>query len=136
MEDLLDRVQRLKVKPDKELSEEVQSLRRLRDQIFDDLQTFVREREKHHWRIWDKYKSVGGKTTLKMSNKDLESTLQRITLEKAYLTNAVDRQSELERDFAGSKDIESNMLDYLKLINTDGWLELYNLSKLRQKQAA
>lgn len=56
MEDLVDRVQRYNLKPDKALEEEIKHLKKLRDQVFDDLQTFVREREKHHWREWDRYK--------------------------------------------------------------------------------
>ena len=36
----------------------MQQIKKLRDQTFDDLQTFVKNREKFHWRKWDKWKYV------------------------------------------------------------------------------
>lgn len=59
-------------------------MKKLRDQIFDDLQTFVREREKHHWRIWDKYKYAAGDTKphLKMYRQDLDAALHKLSTEK------------------------------------------------------
>lgn len=38
MEDLIDKSQRLKIKPDADLELEVSNMRELRDQTFDDLQ--------------------------------------------------------------------------------------------------
>ncbi len=58
MEELIDKAQRLKLKPDAELELEMQQIKKLRDQTFDDLQTFVKNREKFHWRKWDKRKYV------------------------------------------------------------------------------
>lgn len=59
MEELIDKAQRLKLKPDKELKEEVQKLTVIRDQTFEDLHKFINSREKHHWRNWDKLKEKG-----------------------------------------------------------------------------
>jgi hypothetical protein len=58
MEELIDKAQRLKLRPDVELKLELQQMKKLRDQTFDDLQTFVKNREKFHWRKWDKWKYV------------------------------------------------------------------------------
>ena len=44
--------------------------------------------------------------------------------------------SDLEQDSASHIQIEKHVLEYLRQQNgNDGWLELFNLSKLRRKQA-
>ena len=55
MEDLIEKAQRSHNQPTNvERSREVERLRRLRDQMFDDVNEFVRQREKYRWRQWDK----------------------------------------------------------------------------------
>jgi hypothetical protein len=38
--------------------QEIKTLERLRDQTFSDLKEFVENREKVHWRTWDRYKQA------------------------------------------------------------------------------
>ena len=54
-EDIIDAAQRLEVKPDAKTQQELDVLRKLRDRTYDDLKYFIEEREKHPWRVWDKY---------------------------------------------------------------------------------
>lgn len=56
MEDLIDCAQRCKIRPDAQVERELYLMRRLRDQTWDDLTYFLREREKYPWRTWDSKK--------------------------------------------------------------------------------
>ena len=63
MEDLIDKAQRAKdtTQTTAEAKAELDRLTRLRDQTYADLKIFVRDREKHHWREWDKLKDTDRK---------------------------------------------------------------------------
>lgn len=54
-EDLIECAQRLTVKPNVRTERELQILKTLRDRTYDDIYYFVNEREKKHWRLWDKH---------------------------------------------------------------------------------
>lgn len=70
MEDLIDKAQGVKdYKSDEEAKLELERLQQLKDQTFQDLQDFVREREKHHWRNWDKLKDTDSKFRLFLEEK-------------------------------------------------------------------
>ena len=58
MEDLIDKAQRLRTQPNSQLELELQQLKVLRDQTFEDLHDFVKQREKNPWRNWDKWRVV------------------------------------------------------------------------------
>jgi hypothetical protein len=58
MEDLIDKAQRLHTQPNDLLEQEMLQLKKLRDQTFEDLQDFVKQREKNPWRNWDKWRVV------------------------------------------------------------------------------
>ena len=51
-EDIIDLAQRVLVKQDGKLEREMDLMTRLRDQTWQDLRVFVREREKKRWRSW------------------------------------------------------------------------------------
>lgn len=53
-EDLIDLAQKVKMKPEAHIQRELDILKMLRDQTYEDLYYFVQEREKHPWRAWDK----------------------------------------------------------------------------------
>lgn len=52
-EEIIELAQRLHLKPDKALEGRMDRLKRLRDQVYQDLHFFITEREKVHWRNWD-----------------------------------------------------------------------------------
>ena len=51
-EELIECAQRLEVMPDAKTEKEMQVLKALRDQTYEDLQYFINEREKKLWRNW------------------------------------------------------------------------------------
>ena len=53
-EDIIDLAQKVKLKPEQHQKRELEIMKMLRDQTYDDLVYFVKEREKHPWRVWDK----------------------------------------------------------------------------------
>jgi ABC-type phosphate transport system auxiliary subunit len=58
MERLVDHAQKIKAKPDSLLCKELDKLRAVRDQVFQDLSDFVTERETHHKKELKRSKSV------------------------------------------------------------------------------
>ena len=54
-EDIIDCAQRLAVKADAKTQKELNLLKMLRDRTYDDINYFIREREKKPWRVWDKH---------------------------------------------------------------------------------
>ena len=54
-EDIIDLAQRVQIRQDGKLIKEMNLMRRLRDQTWEDLRYFVIEREKKPWRVWDKH---------------------------------------------------------------------------------
>ena len=52
--DIIDLAQRVQVKADKRSLEEMEIMKKLRDQTWEDLRYFVVEREKKPWRNWDR----------------------------------------------------------------------------------
>lgn len=58
MEDLIDKAQRLHTQPNSQLEKELQQLKIIRDQTFEDLHDFVKQRERNPWRNWDKWRVV------------------------------------------------------------------------------
>jgi len=54
-EDVIECAQKIAVKADVKTENELVILKQLRDRTYDDIHFFVNEREKKHWRLWDKH---------------------------------------------------------------------------------
>lgn len=119
---------------------EVESLKQFRDVTFEDLQTFVKNREKVHWRNWDRYKYVNGavptKNLLKNDTKNpLEELESAVDSQKESLGKLNKRLDAVEHDSDGIKMVNLEMLSFVKnQSGGEGWLELFKLSKLRLSQ--
>jgi len=61
MEDIIDKAQKMRkdggLESQSDSDAKIAALTKMKDQVFQDVQNFVHEREKTHWREWDEHKS-------------------------------------------------------------------------------
>ena len=109
MEDLIDKAQRYKLKPDVLLEQEIAELTALRDQTFKDLQEFVQNREKSHWRNWDKFKVVQ------------KQPKSQIKIAKLQVSTAKSRVKNIEIDSACLTGLNTSMINFVATVLGKGW---------------
>ena len=126
MEDLIDKAQRLRQQPNKVLEDEVSRLKILRDQTFEDLHDFVKQREKNPWRNWDKWRVINKQKIQYVdiqSENALKAAIQQEFIEIGKATRIL---TVLEEDYRIVLQTNNSMLTFVKSENGgEGWVRLH-----------
>ena len=132
MEDLINKAQRLRAQPNHVLEEEVSRLKLLRDQTFEDLHDFVRQREKNPWRNWDKWRVINKQKIQYIDIEGENAFKAAIQQEFVEIGKATRILSILENDNRIILQINNGMLTFVKTENGgEGQVRLHQLTKLR-----
>ena len=124
-EDIIDCAQRLTVKADEKTQRELQILELLRDRTYDDLRSFVKEREKKRWRLWEGF--VSYKPTIENKELSLQQLQERIDVHLQMIAYVEPRHFQLvTRDIPPYNLINSEMIQFCTdVFGNEGWLQLF-----------
>jgi hypothetical protein len=118
LSDLVDRYQHKKVKASEEEEKELSSMRQLYSQTLADMRSFVKKREKLHWRQWDHFKYRGGLNLALMIGEDQSKAyyllLEEIERQKLANDRVEEANVAIMYDFETFQKINSEVFAWLR----------------------
>lgn len=134
-EDIIECAQRLEVKADEPTERELDLLKQLRDRTYADIRNFVNEREKKHWRLWDRYGGRMYKPFLDSSGLTLGQIRYQCDLHLIMVSRIEEAFDELLHSIPTYNTINIEMIKFAtKAIGNERWLKLFQLRQLRHEQ--
>ncbi len=107
----------------------------LRDRTYDDINYFVAEREKKHWRVWDKYGGRYYKPYIENRGLNFMQLSERIEIHLYMLAYIEPRYEQLVSDIPPYNAINSEMIQFAtEVFGNEGWLQMFQIRQLRKKQ--
>jgi len=132
MEDTIDLAQRLQLKPDWELEKKLEKLKHLRNQVFADLEFFINDREKVHWRNWDHYYQHDYKPDLVEKPDYFKDRCDCLLLQIEFVERTA---GELASEITQFNNLNADCIRQMSaFFGNDRWLQFWQLRQLRRQQ--
>ena len=120
------------MKSDQRTGHELSILKELRDRTYDDIHFFVSEREKKHWRLWDRYGGHMYKPLLENSRLTLKQLRKRIKTHLLMIAHIEPRYELLITDIPPYNRLNAEIIQFVtNYLGNDGWLQMFQLRQLR-----
>lgn len=131
-EDIIDCAQRLTVQADHKTQRELELLKLLRERTYEDLSSFVREREKKRWRLWEGFNSY--KPQIENAELSLQQLQERVEIHLQMIAYVEPRHLQLVmRDIPPYNLLNSEMIQFCtEVFGNEGWLQLFSIKQLRR----